>query len=311
MKFQKLAAIWFFLGFWLAPSHAFEIIAHRGASDSGLENTLPAFAQAHAQNADWLEADIIATKDGALILSHDLFLESTSDVARQFPTRKRGDGHFYALDFSLSEILKLQSQPRPGARISRRPNAKIGFCTLEQLITRTAELNRKTKRKTGLYLELKAPAWHRKNGVELGTKILQILQKANFSRVILESFDPDELRRLKRQNVPFALTQLIGQDNEIFDPDGQKWDFSAMQTPAELRKIAKYAQNIGPHLSWVLKSSRPLPVSDFVKNAHAAGLKVHPYVFRPDIFPFNLAPKKWLQILGKARIDALFCDQIP
>ena len=287
------------------PAHAFEIIAHRGAGATLPENSWPAFAQAHAQGANWLEADVIATKDGALILSHDLFLEQISDVARQFPTRKRRDGHFYALDFSLREIQRLQSQPRQ--KNLSNANAKIGFCTLEQLINQTAQLNRKTRRQTGLYLEIKAPAWHRKNGVELSAKILQILRKSGFSRVILASFDPNELRRLKSQKVPFVLTQLIGQNGDIFDPDGQKFKFSRMQTPAGLRKIARYAQNIGPHLSWILKSSKN---STLVKNAHANGLKVHPYVFRTDIFPFQLAPKKWLQILKTAEIDALFCDQI-
>jgi glycerophosphoryl diester phosphodiesterase len=313
MRFKQLAFVTFLLCafcafLWPKSSSALEIIAHRGASAYAPENTLASEKMAQKMGADWLEADIVATKDHQLILSHDLWLEDTTDIARRFPTRKRRDGHFYALDFSLAQLKTLSLKPRVEKSGPRYPNRKINLSGAR--ITTLAELLSLKNGTAGFYLEPKAPRWHRQNGFDISKALLTLVRESNIPtrRVWLECFDPTELKRLKSElRSPYRQTQLIGGNDERFDPNGQHFDFDAMRTPAGLKSIKLYAQAIGPRIDFVING---LGVSNFVAQAHAAGLEVHPYVFQTDRFPF--APpltQNWIRAFERARIEALFTDQ--
>ena len=94
----------FFCATLVAAEPASTIIAHRGASGYLPEHTLAAKAFAYAQGADYLEQDLVLTKDGTLIVQHDVTLDSTTDVATRFPGRQRANGNFYAIDFTLAEV---------------------------------------------------------------------------------------------------------------------------------------------------------------------------------------------------------------
>ena len=289
---------------------ALEIIAHRGAQAERPENTLASEKRAQAEGADWFEADIISTKDHCLILSHDLFLELTTDIKACFPGRGRGDGHFYALDFSLAELRTLTLKPRVEADGARAfPGRKIGVSGAR--ITTLGELLTLNSGAGGFYLEPKAPRWHRENGVDTSKLLLAELRRSGLpaKRVWLECFDPDELKRLRFElRSPYRQTQLIGQQTEKFDPNGQHFDFDTLRTPAGLRAVKRYADAIGPRLNYVVAGLGGL--SPLVSQAHAVGLQVHPYVFQTDRFPF--APpltEGWLRTFARAGVEALFTDQ--
>ncbi len=291
-------------------SNALEIIAHRGASAKRAENTLASQKLAQKNGADWLEADIVATKDHQLILSHDLWLEPTTNIARVFPARKRRDGHYYALDFSLVELRRLQLKPRVEASGKRAfPARKVDVTGAR--ITTLSELLSLRNGASGFYLEPKAPRWHRRNGVDISKTLLLQLRQAKIParKVWLECFDSNELRRLRFElQSPFRQTQLIGQNTDLFDPTGEKFDFDAMRTPTGLRVVKTYADAIGPRIGFVVRGLNG--VTPLVAQAHSAGLQVHPYVFQSDQFPF-VPPlsRGWIQSFERAGIEAIFTDQ--
>lgn len=294
---------------WLQPSFALEVIAHRGASAYAPENTLASEKLAQRLGADWLEADLVSTRDHQLILSHDLWLDDTTDIAARFPTRKRRDGHFYALDFSLAELKTLATKPRVEGNGKRAfPQRKINLA--DARITTLAELLTLKNGAAGFYLEPKAPLWHRAHGVDISKVLLGLLRAAHIParRVWLECFDPGELKRLRFElRSPYRQTQLIGQNSETFDPRGQRFDFDAMRAPSGLKTAKTYCDAIGPRINFVIAG---LGVSNFVAQAHAAGLEVHPYVFQTDRFPF--APpltQGWIRGFQRAQVEAIFTDQ--
>ncbi len=292
-----------------SESQALQIIAHRGAQAHKPENTLASERLAQQMGADWLESDLIATKDHQLILSHDVFLELTTNIAQVFPNRKRRDGHYYALDFSLAELKTLQMRPRVDATGKRAfPNRPID--TKGAHITTLGELLSLQNGPGGFYLEIKCPAWHRKNGVDVSKLALAGLAKAHVpsQRIWLECFDASELKRLHGElKSPYRQTQLMGQNSEALDPDGQKFDYDAMRTPEGLRAVKKYADAIGPRLNFVVSI---LGITPLVANAHTAGLQVHPYVFQTDQPPFQPPlTQNWIHAFESAKIEAIFTDQ--
>ncbi|BCM90002.1 glycerophosphodiester phosphodiesterase, periplasmic [Abditibacteriota bacterium] len=290
-------------------SQALQIIAHRGAQARKPENTLASELLAQQMGADWLETDLIATKDHQLILSHDVFLERTTNIAQVFPTRKRQDGHYYALDFSLAELKTLQMRPRVDVTGKREfPDRPID--TKGAHITTLSELLSLQNGPGGFYIEIKCPVWHRKNGVDVTKIALAGLAKSHISppRVWLQCFDPSELKRLHGElKSPYHQTQLIGQNSESLDPDGQKFNFDAMRTPDGLRAIKKYADAIGPRLNFVVSL---FGVSSLVADAHTTGLQVHPYSLQTDRAPFQPPlTQNWIRAFERAKIEAIFTDQ--
>jgi glycerophosphoryl diester phosphodiesterase len=287
------------------------VIAHRGASGYLPEHTLPSKALAFAMGADYLEQDVVATRDGALIVFHDLTLEQTTDVARRFPGRQRPDGHFYCRDFDLAEIRSLGVGPRlsEDGRIrypGRFPEegGRFGIPTLEEEIRFVQGLVRSTGRVVGIYPEIKDPAWHREAGIDIGAQVLRTLAEHGCGGadmpVFLQCFDPDELRRLRREFAPrLPFVQLI--DSGSGQPSRHVLD-----------GIADYAQAIGPSMKLIHRGgSGPGRITtSLVGDAHAAGLAVHPYTFRRDDLPegfanFDELLRLFLVDLG---VDGLFTD---
>ena len=136
------------------------VIAHRGASGHLPEHTLPAKALAYAMGADYLEQDIVATRDDQLVVLHDIHLDRVTDVARVFPGRARGDGRYYARDFDLEEILALKVHERTDARgqrvfAGRFPSAGEDFRvhTLSRELELVADLCDNGAHPVGIYPE--------------------------------------------------------------------------------------------------------------------------------------------------------------
>lgn len=269
------------------------VVAHRGASGYLPEHTLESKAMAYAMGADYIEQDVVMTKDDQLIVIHDITLDRTTDVAEQYPGRARDDGKFYVVDFTLAEILILNVSE--GFRVeggqklanysARFPLAKSTFKlhTLAQEIELIQGLNHSMGRDVGIYPELKSPAFHAANGKDLGSAVLQVLKDYGYTKksdkVFVQTFEFDELKRVHDTLMPalgidLPLVQLVGGDDA-------EW----MLTEAGVKEISAYADGMGPEKSMLVASDSTkgdVQINDFLIFAHAQGLQVHPYTFRLD-----------------------------
>jgi glycerophosphoryl diester phosphodiesterase len=299
----------------------FVVIAHRGASGYLPEHTLEGAALAHAQGADYIEQDAVLTRDGALVVLHDLYLDAVTDVAERFPGRQRDDGRHYAIDFTLEEIRRLSVGERlrddavarfpsrfpAGERLFRIP-------TLDEEIRLIRGLNRSTGRRAGLYVEPKAPAWHRAQGHDLMRAVIELLVRHGLGGrddpVFLQSFDCDELRRAREGlGTDLKLVQLIGDNSWGESPS----DFDLLRSAAGLRGVAEFAQGIGPWLPQVIDippGGRPQPTA-LVPLAHRLGLFAHAYTLRADELPpavGSMAEAVRL-LTEEVGLDGVFADQ--
>lgn len=296
------------------------VIAHRGASGYLPEHTLEAKALAHAMGADFLEQDLVLTKDDVPIVMHDVQLETISDVATKFPDRKRADGHYYALDFTLAEIKQLQAHERVNLKTGqavypgRFPLGKSSFQipTLEEELQLIAGLNKSRHRNVGIYPEIKQPGWHRKEGHDISKIVLPILRRYGYAtkkdECWVQCFEPDEVKRIRGElNWEGRLLLLLGPTKFPDGSDASRW-FAA----EGLAEAAKFADGVGPSLATIVtgKAKADRKVTDFVKRAHAVGLVVHPYTLREDELPkFVDSTDDALELLfTEAKLDGLFTD---
>jgi glycerophosphoryl diester phosphodiesterase len=291
------------------------VIAHRGAPGYLPEHTLESVTLAFAQDADFIEQDLVVTKDLQIIVLHDIHLETVTNVEQVFPTRKRQDGRYYALDFTLTELKTLKVHERQDTKgkqvFANRYQGKGTFhiATFEDQIELIQQLNRQFDKTTGFYPEIKSPAWHREQGVDISQLVLAVLRKHGLDdankAIYLQCFDFSETQRLRNDlDVKAKLIQLIGENDWLESPTN--YDF--LKTPAGLAAIAKVAQGIGP---WIpqLVDFKTMQPTGFVKQAHIAGLQVHPYTFRKDALPENVNQEQALKMLfDELKVDALFTD---
>jgi len=297
------------------------IIAHRGASGYLPEHTLPAKALAYGQGADYLEQDLVATRDDRVIVSHDIYLDRVTDVALRFPGRARQDGRYYARDLDLEEIRTLNVTERLGADgkpvfPGRFPagSGRFGISTFEEELSMIQGLNAASGQRVGIYPEIKAPAWHRSEGVDLSALTLGILDEFGYrSRgddVFVQCFDRDETFRIRHElESDLKLIQLIA------DPSWNESssDYAAMLTRDGLHDLAGFVDGIGPWLNqlYELQAVDGCPVSTGVAaHARAAGLAIHPYTFRADALPPGFADFDALMrfFVEELRVDGLFTD---
>ena len=298
------------------------VIAHRGASGYLPEHTLAAAALAHGMRADFIEQDIVLSKDDHPLVLHDIHLDTVTNVAERFPDRARVDGRYYALDFTLAEIKTLRVTERLDLKTSaaafphRFPAGKSSFqvATLQEQIELIQGLNKSTQREVGIYPEIKSPAWHRGAGKDISQIVLQVLAEYGYrdrsDNAFVQCFDVAETKRVRRElGCQLRLIQLIG-DNSW---DAASTDYDRLRTPAGLREIAGYADGIGPWLPHVIEGrdeqGRVL-VTPLVEQAHAQGLQVHPYTFRADALPdYVSSSEELLRILFQdVGVDGLFTD---
>jgi glycerophosphoryl diester phosphodiesterase len=252
------------------------VIAHRGASAYRPEHTLAAYELAIALGADFVEPDLVATRDHRLVARHENEISATTDVAAhpEFADRRRTtvlDGAertgWFTEDFTLAELKTLRARERiPELRPA---NAVLDGRSEIPTFEEVADLARRTG--VGVYPETKHPAHFRALGLPLEEPLAAALERRGLARrsspVFLQSFDPDSLRRLAAL-VDAPRIQLVGPGAGCAD-----------LTPAGLRAIAGYADGLGPHKDQVASAEGP---ATLVADAHAAGLLVHPYTFRPE-----------------------------
>ena len=297
------------------------IIAHRGASGHLPEHTIQAKALAFAMGADYLEQDLVATRDDRLVVLHDIHLDRVTDVAARFPDRARSDGRYYVRDFDLAEILTLTVHERTGADgkqvfPTRTAFDDAGFRvhTFERELALVATLQQHAGRETGIYPEIKSPAWHRREGVDITRLVLHALSEFGYtdhgSPAYLQCFDAQELRRIRNElGSGLKLVQLIGEDSWTTEPT----DFAAMRTADGLAKLARTVDGIGPWLNQLYDADddrKRVAANELVRMAHAEGLVVHPYTFRSDALPEGFASFEALVefFVREVPVDGLFTD---
>ena len=298
------------------------VIAHRGASGYLPEHTLAGKAYAHAVGADFLEQDVVLTRDDIPIVLHDIHLDTVSDVARKFPDRHRDDGRFYAIDFTWEEVQQLRASERFQATTgkavfpSRFPVGQSHFAipSLEEELTFIAGLNTSTGRIAGIYPEIKQPAFHRKAGKDISRIVLDTITRtgwaADKSRVFIQCFEPLETRRIREElGCQLPLIQLLESDPwDNLVKAGRLADLEA-----ELKRVREYADGIGPALSHLLLSRDPdgfLRTSPLVEAAHKAQLKVHPWTIRTDSLPKEADTIETLHrvLFAELGVDGAFSD---
>jgi len=250
------------------------VIGHRGASGELPEHTLEAYKLAIERGADFIEPDLVATKDGVLIARHEPILGGTTDVASrpEFADRRRNgvvdgvvyENEFFASDFTLAEIKTLRAIMPQGYR-TQAFNGVFEIPTLEEVIELVQQVEKDTGKKIGIYPETKHPTYHDELGLSLEEPLLETLEKTGFTdpnRVFIQSFEVSNLKELNtKTDIP--LVQLL----DAFDVDyntgdllyleanARPYDFAVngdtrtyadLQTPEGLTEIAEYADGIGP-----------------------------------------------------------------
>jgi glycerophosphoryl diester phosphodiesterase len=298
------------------------VIAHRGASGYLPEHTLAAKAVAHAMGADYIEQDVVLSKDGVAMVLHDIQIDTVTDVAQVFPDRARADGRFYAIDFTVDELQSLSAMERADrageqAFPGRFPRGASSFRipTLAEEIELIQGLNLSTGREVGIYPEIKAPAWHRAQGQDISRVVLGALADYGYADaddlIYVQCFDWNETQRIRNElGYRGKLVQLLG-ENDWAEAPGV--DYEALQTREGLAAIAKVADGIGPWMRHVVtgadRQGQPM-ITDLVEHAHAHGLAVHPYTFRADALPdYADSLEEALRIfLVDAGVDGVFTD---
>lgn len=296
------------------------IIAHRGASGYFPAHTLEGYARAIELGADYIEPDLVITKDGVLVARHDNFLSTSTDVADhpEFADRKRGPRDFgdnawwvpgfgkadwWIEDFTLAELKTLRArQDRPGR--TTEYDGQFGIPTFDEIAALARAKSEETGREIGLYPEAKSPTYHRKIGLEFIGPMLATLDRHGYGgdapRVFIQCFELDFLKEISGQTkapLVMLLSRKI-EDNPLARPTRPNLDLS---------EYADIVDAVGPDKRLLL--DRKGRDTGFVAAAHGAGLTVHPWTFRSDSLPKSFATAEAeYEAFFRLGVDGLFTD---
>jgi glycerophosphoryl diester phosphodiesterase len=279
------------------PADSPIVIAHRGASGERPEHTIEAYRLAVAQGADYIEPDLVMTRDGALIARHENELSDTTDIADrpEFAGRRTTrtiDGQavtgWFSEDLTLAELKTLRARERlPQLRPANAAyDGRNDIPTFAEVLAFARAESARTGRTVGVYPELKHPAYFAGIGLPMEAALLRDLAEAGLSGadapVFVQSFEVEVLRRLRAASA-LRLVQLVAESGAPADrPD---LPYAAMLSGAGLAAIATYAQGIGPAKGLIVPRTadgRLGTPTDLVARARAAGLAVHPWTFRSE-----------------------------
>ncbi len=294
----------------LAPAMSAEpsgkplVIAHRGASAHLPEHTLAAYARAMEDGADYIEPDLVATRDGVLVARHENEIGGTTDVAQrpEFASRKRRqviDGEtfegWFTEDFTLAELKTLRARERLPELRGTSHDGQYGIATLDEVILLVSEHAARSGRTIGLIPELKQPSHFQRIGLPMEERLLETLAAHAHTReapVVIQSFEQANLRALRTRLGPshgnIRLLQLLGPaDTQPGDAlaAGKPTRYADLMTPAGLQDIASYADIIGPWtrlLMPVAADGALAAPTALMADARREGLHVWPYTFRPE-----------------------------
>lgn len=313
------------------------VIAHRGASGERPEHTIAGYQLAIDLGADYIEPDLVLTKDGVLVARHENEISETTDVADhpEFAGRKATktiDGAevtgWFTEDFTLAELKTLRARERLPKLRSTDYDGQFEIPTFEEILALLADVNAKRngerKKPVGVYPETKHPGYFISIGLPHEAPLLAMLGRFGYrgrtAPVFIQSFEVRNLMDLRaKSNLP--LIQLMDAEGGPADMPGTS--YAAMTSPMGLKAIAAYADGIGPNKAMVIPRGALGRLGDptnLVRDAHAAGLKVHPWTFRRENYFLPLGDKSGLNPAGhgdlaaeidaylKTGIDGLFSD---
>src|SRR5262249_20486098 len=315
------------------------IIGHRGASGYRPEHTLSSYRLAIALGADFIEPDLVSTRDHQLVARHEPEISGTTDVAAhpEFANRrttKTIDGvavtGWFTDDFTLAELKTLRAVERLPAL---RP-ANTAFDGVDQIPTFQEVIDLAKKAGVGIYPETKHPTYFQTVGLPLEELLVATLKANGYTKksdpVFIQSFETANLRQLTTLT-KLRLVQLFDVATRApydFVVAGDPQTYGDLMTPQGLKGIAKYADGIGPSKDSIVPrdaQGRLLSPTTLVRDAHRAGLVVHPYTFRREnnFLPvdfregnsasplFLLAPGNFpaeLRLFFSLGVDGLFTD---
>ena len=281
------------------------VVGHRGASALRPEHTLESYQKAIDDGADFIEPDLVSTKDGVLVARHENEISGTTNISTltQFADRKKTkiiDGveltGWFTEDFTLNELNQLKARERiPALRPNNvQYNDKFNIPTLEQIIELAEKNYKNTGKIVGLYIETKHPTYFQQQNLSLEDLLLKTLAKYSYTRdiapIYLQSFEVTNLKYFKDQ-LTLHKTLKHAKIIQLYDEKSMRpADFVAqninttyadMATAQGLKNVATYANGVGPWKPYIFNESYTAP-SSFVTDAHAVNLKVHPYTFRPE-----------------------------
>ena len=278
------------------------VIAHRGASGYRPEHTLAAYALGARMGAQYIEPDLVSTKDGVLVARHENEISGTTDVADhpEFAGRRTTkviDGvsftGWFTEDFTLAELRTLRAKERIPELRPRNTlyNGRYQVPTFQEVIDLSRRLSKELGRPIGIYPETKHPTYFRSIGLALEKPLVRTLRRNDLdgrkAKVFVQSFEASNLKALDRK-IDVPLVQLLsGRGSRPYDfvVAGDPRTYGDLATPAGLREIARYADGVGPSKDYIVPrdaAGRSLPPTSFVDDAHRAGLVVHPYTFRNE-----------------------------
>lgn len=322
------------------------LIGHRGASALRPEHTLASYQKAIDDGADFIEPDLVSTKDGVLVARHENEISGTTNVATlpEFANRKTTkviDGvsitGWFTEDFTLKELQQLKARERiPQYRPANTQfNDLYSIPTLDEIIDLANQHYKKTGKVIGLYIETKHPTYFKTLNLSLEDPLLKTLAKYEYSQKIapiyLQSFEVENLKYLKQQLAALKSVQRA-QLIQLYDSSssqpadavakGAKTTYADMATAQGLKDVAQYANGVGPAKSYIFKNTDMTQTTAFVTDAHLAGLKVHPYTFRPEnnFLPQSLRCSarldercasgsiKEMKLYFQAGVDGIFTD---
>ncbi len=307
------------------------IIAHRGASAERPEHTLAAYELAIDQGADYIEPDLVATKDLVLVSRHENELSGTTDVVsrEEFEDRRRDKtideqkvAGWFAEDFTLAELRTLRAKERiPSLRpANARFDGLYQVPTFAEIVKLVRAKEAATGRKIGLYPEIKHPEFLLQNaGIDMVDLLLRELRTLGITPadpVFIQSFEIAPLQRLKQRS-DFKLVQLVAPIGGPADEPAMR--YAEMVTPTGLAEVAKYADAVGAHIAMILNPDGT--PTKLVDDATATGLVVHAWTVRPEneFLPMGLRtgddPKgrgcgdvTLVQLLKAAGVAGVFSD---
>lgn len=313
------------------------VIGHRGTAGYRPEHTLASYELAARMGADFIEPDLVSTKDGVLVARHEPEIGGTTDVAAhpEFAGRRRTvllDGvsttGWFTHDFTLAELKTLRAVERLPQVRQRNTlyNGLFEIPTFQEVLDLRARLSKELGRRIGVYPETKHPTYFRALGLELETPLTRILRRNDLNRsdapVFVQSFEARNLQALHdehRLRVPLIfLTAAAG--NPFNDPRS----YADYTTPAGLRELSAFVAGIGPDKNQIIPRNADDTLgspTSLVADAHRAGLELHPYTFRaenqflPADYRVTSDPNAYGRAIDeqitflRAGIDGLFTDQ--
>lgn len=270
------------------------VIGHRGCSGERPEHTMASYRRAIEQGADYIEPDLVITRDGVLVCRHENEIGGTTDVAAhaEFADRRKTktvDGvtatGWWVEDFTLAELKTLRARER----LPQLRPANTAFDGQEEIPTFAEALALARQHEVGIYPELKHPTFLKGAGLDPVPVFVQAVHAAGGQRaadmMFVQCFEVGALVQLAAMSsIRWRLIQLMSVDG---GPADQQTAYAQMITESGLRAIREYAMGIGVEKAMIIPrdpQNHSLPPTDLVARAHAVGLQVHAWTFRAENF---------------------------